>query len=165
MEPTPQPSPQPTTEPSSTAGPTIEPTIEPTDSPEPTVTPQAQRVSLEGPACPDGFPEQRGQTVNESVEMTVGGTLSLTLGSTPSVPCGWQELEVSDETILRLVEHRTEWPAEGATPMPGAPGVEVWVLRAEEPGEGVVSLECTCLGEEGAGQELVGTFALDVSVQ
>jgi len=139
-----------------------EATEEPTLIPSPSDTPMAQAVSLEGPSCPEGFQEQ--QVVTRHVKIAANATLTLTLGSTPSVPCGWQGLDVEDQTVLQQVDHQTEWPAEGVTPMPGAPGVELWVVEALKEGESALSLACQCLGEQGAEQELEGTFVLNVTV-
>lgn len=131
--------------------------------PEPTATPPAGDVSIAGPACPQGFEEE--QLVTREVAVAPSTTVTLTLGSTPSIPCSWQAPEISDDTVLRQAEHTTEWPAEDVTPMPGAPGTDVWVLEALEEGESAWSVECRCLGEEGTGETLRGTFELQVVVE
>lgn len=136
-------------------------TPEPTD--EPTAVPAPREVSLAGPACPDAFREQA--VASRDAEIEAGGTVTLTLGASPSMPCGWQETSISDESALQQVARHTKWPAEGATPMPGAPGSEIWVLEALEEGTSTVSVECTCLGEEGTGQELRGVFVLSITVR
>lgn len=130
---------------------------------EPTATPAAGDVSIAGPACPQGFEEE--QLVTREVAVAPNTTVTLTLGSTPSIPCSWQAPEISDDTILRQAEHTTEWPAEDVTPVPGAPGAHVWVLEALDEGESVWSVECRCLGEEGTGETLRGTFELHAVVQ
>lgn len=154
-------------------GPASRPTDEPSPSPEPTrrptptllpsAVPAPQEASLAGASCPKAFEEQG--VVSQDVRIGAGGTLTLTLGAVPSVPCGWQEMSISDESLVRQIAHRTDWPAEGVTPMPGAPGVEVWLLEALEEGTSTVSVECTCLGEEGTGEELRGVYVLSVAVR
>jgi len=135
------------------------PTQRPTPTREPTATPTPEAVSLEGPSCPEGFDDQ--QVVSRDAAVDAGATITLTLGSTPSMPCGWQKLEISDEAVVRRVDRRSKWPAEGVTPMPGAPGVEVWILEAREEGESTLSLDCSGLEEEA----LSGTFVLEVTVR
>jgi predicted secreted protein len=137
--------------------------FQPTPSLEPTSTPLPRATSIEGPSCPEAFQENR--VITDEIKVEANSHLTLTLGSTPSIPCGWQALEIDDGNVLEQVTHRSKWPAEGVTPMPGAPGTEVWELEALEAGETTVSLGCTCLGEEGEGQVLRGRFVLDVTVE
>jgi predicted secreted protein len=100
---------------------------------------RAPRQRTVGPDQGTGGADQ--QVINRYAAVDAGATITLTLGSTPSMPCGWQTLEISDETVVRQVDRRSKWPAEGVTPMPGAPGVEVWILEAREEGE---STRSTC---------------------
>lgn len=103
--------------------------------------------------------------MSRAVEMVAGSTLTLTLGATPSIPCGWQRMSIGDEDVVKQIGRGTEWPAEGVTPMPGAPGVEIWVLRTLREGTSTVSVECTCLGQEGSAEELAGAFVLRITVR
>lgn len=137
--------------------------LQPTPSPEPTSTPTPRAMTFEGSSCPEDFQDDR--TVTRELEISPGSHLTLTLGATPSTPCGWQTLEIGDSTVLEQVAHRRNWPAEGVTPVPGAPGTEVWGLEVLEPGETAVSVACVCLGEEGEEDVLRGRFVLDVTVR
>ena len=128
-----------------------------------TQTSEVEPVSVEGPDCPDGFEETIG--VSEGVEIDVSNSLTLTLGSTPSVPCTWHAPEIDDPALIRQVDHQSKWPAEGATPQPGAPGTEIWAFEALAAGRTQISLNCYCLDEEGADEELRGTFVLNVAVE
>ena len=143
--------------------PTATATLKPTPSPEPTHTPVPQDIVITGPGCPDAF--QEDQPISKAVEIAAGRSLSLTLGSTPSVPCWWRSPESSDPAIVRQVDHQTTWPAEDVTPMPGAPGTETWVFETLQAGESTLSLECVCLEEEGAAEEVRGIFTLNVTVK
>jgi len=143
-------------------GPTATVTPERTSSPEPTHTPVPQDVVITGGGCPDAF--QENQPISKDVEIIAGRSLSLTLGSTPSVPCWWRSPESSHLAVVRQVEHQTTWPAEDVTPMPGAPGTETWIFETLREGESTISLECVCLGEEGAEEEIRGIFTLNVTV-
>ncbi len=144
--------------------PTATSTLEPSGSPEPTSTPKAQAVSIAGPACPDSFQENQTASISKDVQISANHLLTLTLGSTPSIPCGWHAPEISDQTVVHQVEHHSDWPAEGATPMPGAPGTETWVFETLTEGESQIILQCVCLNEEGSEEEISGTFVLNVTV-
>jgi len=151
--------------PTATPEPTTTSTVKPTPTTDPTDTPAAdQAVALTGPACPDGF-QEGDQRINREIIIGTGSSLTLTLGSTPSISCGWQSPEIEDEDILRQVGHRSKWPAAGVTPMPGAPGKEIWTFQALKGGESTITVTCSCLGEEGVGQELAGTFVLEAKVK
>ena len=155
--------PIPTPEPTST--PTATPPQEPTPRPNlaPTSKPVAQGISVTGPSCGGGdFEENR--VITKKVAIRANAFLTLTLGSSPSIPCGWQAPEIDDDNVLRQIDHWSEWPAEGVTPMPGAQGSEIWVFQSLEPGSCTVSLACSCLGEKGSGQKVAGTFILQVSI-
>jgi inhibitor of cysteine peptidase len=138
-------------------------TPEPSPTPAPTQTPLPAQVTLKGPDCPDGFRE--ANQVEKDVAINANGVLTLTLGSTPSIPCGWQAAEISDLAIIRQMDRESKWPGEDVTPMPGAPGTEIWTFEALQAGESVISLPCTCLGEEGTGEELAGTLIVSVTVK
>jgi inhibitor of cysteine peptidase len=141
-----------------------EATAVPTPTSQPTQTPRPQPVSLAGPDCPKTFREEEQQQITRETELTVNSTLTLTLGSTPSIPCSWESPEIGDDAVVRQVDHQSKWPAEGATPQPGAPGTEIWAFEALEAGECTISLDCMCLGEQGAETERTGTFTVKLIV-
>jgi len=118
--------------------------------------------SIRGPSCPESFEEQ--EEIKEQTQLEVQGTLKLTLGRTPSIPCSWNALEIKDPSVIKKSDRQTKWPAEGSTPQPGAPGVMIYQLRALEPGNTTLTLPCTCLDEEGSENQLEGTYLLAVSV-
>ena len=140
--------------------PTVTPSPEPTDTVPSSPTPAGQAVSISGPDCPDSF--QGSEQINRNVEIGANGVLTLTLGSNPSIPCGWQAPQIEDPDVVHQVDHQSRWPAEGVTPMPGAPGTEIWVFEVVGEGESTISFPCICLGEEGAEEEKRGTFMLNV---
>jgi predicted secreted protein len=140
-----------------------EPTVAPTL--EPTATPGTQPISIVGPACPDNFQEDQAQSISKDVEISVNRSFTLTLGSTPSIPCGWHSPEIDDQAIVRQVDHQSKWPAEGMTPMPGAPGTEIWIFETLIEGDTSISLNCVCLSEEGSEEEISGTFTLNVTAK
>lgn len=134
--------------------------VEPTDTPPLIPTPEIEAVSIAGPDCPDSFREN--EQISRNVEIGVNGLLTLTLGSTPSIPCGWQPPQISDPDLIHQIDHQSQWPAEGVTPMPGAPGTEIWVFEVAGEGESTISFPCVCPGEEEADEERRGIFILNV---
>lgn len=138
------------------------PTPSSNPSPQASPTPQPEKVTLSGPDCPDGF----DQTSNPTREVTLraGDSLEVSAGSTPSIPCHWQSPEIGDSTILQQVAHESKWPAPGVTPMPGAPGLEIWTFEARQPGRSDIRLACKCLKEDGGQEEERGIFVVEVVV-
>ncbi len=140
--------------------PSATPTHKPTSPPEPTPTQMVQELDIAGPDC-----DFQTQSVSQNVEIGANGSLTLTLGSTPSIACGWQAPEIEDQSVVRQADHQSQWPAEGMTPMPGAPGTEIWVFETLKEGESNISWKCVCLAEEGSQEETSGTFVLQVRVK
>jgi predicted secreted protein len=146
--PTPEPRPRPTEKPTSTSVPTQVPT--------------AEAVSLDGPSCPDSFEE--AEVITREIDLASGQTLTISLGSTPSIPCGWRAPEISETEVVTQTEHQSVWPAEGVTPMPGAPGTEVWAFKALKEGRAELSLICACLDEGGDEFLVEGRYVMRVGV-
>ena len=118
---------------------------------------------VNGASCPQVF--EATQLVTREVDLSAGQVLTLTLGSTPSIPCGWQDPDVSEPGVLHQTNHERIWPAEGVTPMPGAPGTEFWVFEPVTRGRAEVSVVCTCLDEEGAEQVVDGRLVVQATVK
>ena len=128
---------------------------------EPSADPQQR--TLEGPSCPEDF--QNRDEIRKRIEMDADGTLQVELGSNPSMPCSWNAPRIDPPDFLTIAEHQQEWPAEGASPQPGAPGLEVYVLSLPRQGKGTAAIPCTCLDEEGAEQEVVGMYTLIMVIE
>ena len=138
-------------------------TLPPTRTPAPTATLRPQTVTVNGPRCPGPFREDGD--MEATATLGVGDTLTLTLESAPSVPCWWEPPEVRDESVLQQVAHLSIWPSENVTPKPGAPGTDAWGFEARGAGACVISATCACLGEEGTGEEVLGTYSVTVQVR
>jgi predicted secreted protein len=138
----------------------------PTESPQPpektTGEGSLEPIVLDGPSCPENFEDR--DTVREGVTLSLNERVEIHLGSNPSMPCGWGEIDNPSPGVVRMVEQTSQWPAEGATEQPGAPGTEIWIFEAQQVGESLVTWPCTCLGEEGAEQQREGEFMLQVQV-
>ncbi len=138
------------------------PTSSPTPPPHASPTHQPEKVPLSGPDCPDGFEQTSNRT--REVTLRTGDSLELSVGSTPSIPYHWQPPEIGDSTILQQVAHESKWPAPDVTPMPGAPGLEIWTFEAREAGRSEIRLACIGLTEEGSQEEERGIFVVEVVV-
>lgn len=122
-----------------------------------------QQRTLEGPSCPEDF--QNRYEIRERIGMDAEGTLQVGLGSNPSMPCSWNTPRIDPPDFLEIAEHQQKWPAEGASPQPGAPGLEVYVLSLPAQGKGTAAIPCTCLDEEGAEKAVVGIYQLMIYIE
>jgi predicted secreted protein len=81
-------------------------------------------------SCDEFFGAQTADTgtatLQETVRITAGGEVTLTLCSNPSTGFGWESPSY-DRSALALVRHSSR-PATGT--LPGAAGSETWVFRA-----------------------------------
>lgn len=93
-----------------------------------------------------------------SIDVHVTDELTVRLESNPSTGYHWELTAEPDGKVLAVVGSQYEAPAGGA---PGAPGIEVWWLRAV--GAGTTGFTLDYIGPDGT---TVGkTFLLSVSVQ
>ena len=75
--------------------------------------------------------------ISRSVSLSVGDTLTVSLGSTASTGFQWTEkMLISDPKVITQTAHQVIAPAAN---QPGAPGKEVWTLQAKAPGNTTVS--------------------------
>ena len=80
---------------------------------------------------------------DQETEIAVGGTLTVTLESNPTTGFTWELTELSDQTVLALIEIKYE-PGEEAKQEPslsGAGGTEIWSFEALKKGEATISME------------------------
>jgi len=104
------------------------------------------------------------QHISQEVEVAVDGSLTIALYSCPSEGRQWSEAaQISDQTVLREVDHKLVMPEKLATLPPGTPGQEVWTFEALKKGTSTISMVYTHPwdGEE----EPMLTFALTVVVK
>lgn len=75
--------------------------------------------------------------ISRSVNLSVGDTLTISLGSNGSTGFTWAEkMLISDPNVMTQTGHEVIAPA---ADKPGAPGKEVWTLQAKAPGNTTVS--------------------------
>ena len=101
----------------------------------------------------------------KQVEIDAGGSLTVTLESNWTTGFRWELTEVTDQTVLELVESRYE-PSEEARhdpPVPGAGGTEIWNFKALKKGETTISMEYSQPWE--GGTKAAQIFVLTVVVK
>ncbi len=117
------------------------------------------RGSVEVP-CADFYEHQH---ISKGVEVPANSSFTVTLCSNPSTGFKWGETEISDQTVVALVDHTYDSLEGRSPPAPGTPGEEVWTFKALKQGESSISIEYGQPWEGGMKAEW--TFALTVVVQ
>jgi len=110
---------------------------------------------------------RKGQHISKEVEVPVGGSLTIALYSCPSEGRQWSKAQISDQTVLREVDHKYEPPPKAKgdmPPPPGTAGKEVWTFKVLKKGMSTISMEYTH-PREGGEKEPMLTFALTVVVK
>jgi len=82
----------------------------------------------------------------------VGEELTVTLGSNPTTGFWWEDAEISDESIIKQVNHEFVAPE---TDVPGTPGQEVWTFEALKKGTVTTFLEYSRRNKEDVGHWMV----------
>ena len=101
----------------------------------------------------------------QEVEIAVGGLLTVTLESNPTTGFKWELTEITDPTVLELVESKYEPGKEArqTPPVPGAGGEEIWSFKALKKGTTKLSMEYSRPWE--GGEKAVETFDLTIVVK
>ena len=72
------------------------------------------------------------------VEITAGGSLTITLESNVTTGYSWELKQISDASILQKTDNKYEAPASGLI---GAGGKEIWNFKALKAGTTTLSME------------------------
>ena len=108
---------------------------------------------------------RKEQHISKEAQVTVDGSLTLSMYSCPSEGRQWSEAQINDQNILQQTDHKLVMPeAKGdRPPAPGTPGQEVWTFKALKKGTSTISMVYTHPwdGEE----EPMLTFVLTVVVK
>ena len=100
------------------------------------------------------------KSVTRDVELAVGDTLQISLGSSGSTGYRWDpDLRISDPAVLAQTGHEVI-AAKGAPP--GAPGSEVWALQAI--GRGTTTVTGSYSRPWSGGEKDAWTFTAQVTV-
>ena len=111
-------------------------------------------------SCDDFY---RTRNIERKLEVAAGKSVKVALCSNPSTGYGWGEAVISDPTVLAEVGHEYDAREGKNPPAPGTPGVEIWTLRALQPGQSNISIEYGQPWEGGTKAEW--TFVLAVVVR
>jgi predicted secreted protein len=106
------------------------------------------------------FEFERQPNYSGSVQLAVGGTLTVALSSNGSTGFEWSNpAQISDLSVLSQLDHRYVPPSGGGT---GAGGLEIWTFRALKKGNCTVYLEYS--QPWNGGVKAAWTFRLAVAV-
>lgn len=109
-------------------------------------------------AC-DELTQQKN--VSRQIEVCPGYTVTVYLCSNPSTGFSWSEsADISDQSVIRQISHEFIAPKEQ---IPGAPGKEMWFMKAGEKGTGTVKMVYSRPGEAAVKPEW--TFTLTVTIK
>jgi inhibitor of cysteine peptidase len=99
--------------------------------------------------------------LSDQVELAVGDTLTLGLCSNPTTGFQWGPAAISDESVLKEINHRFQAPEEmGTEPVVGTSGEEIWTFETLKAGQATVDLEYSQPWE--GGEKGAWTFVLTV---
>lgn len=101
----------------------------------------------------------------KQVEIDTGSSLIVTLESNWTTGFRWELTEVTNQTVLELVESGYELSEEARQdpPMIGAGGTEIWIFKALKTGEATISMEYSQPWE--GGTKAAQIFVLTVVVK
>ena len=82
------------------------------------------------------------QHINQMLEVQIGETFEVKLGSNPTTGFQWSEVaQISDTAIIIQESHEFIGPESEPPPPPGTPGQEVWTFKALKKGSSTIYLE------------------------
>jgi len=83
---------------------------------------------------------QSTQTVEQTGEIAPGSDVNVVLCSNPSTGFAWEEPQLGDTSVVRLVDRSYQAPGGATLPVVGAAGGEVLTFRAVAAGTTTVSI-------------------------
>ena len=124
------------------------------------VSPAPNKVSV-AVTC-DDFMNQKH--ISKQFEIQTGGSLTVTLCSNPTTGFQWSEsAQISDQNVIKQVDHKFVGPESEPPPPPGTPGQEIWTFKALKEGTSTISMEYSRPWE--GGEKAEWTFVLTVMVK
>ncbi len=119
------------------------------------------------PALPEALIYADESYNGKELRMLQGGILQVGLNSNPTTGFKWELVQISDTAVLEKTGNIFETPMikqqEGAPPIVGAGGKEIWSFKALKPGTAVISMEYSRPWE--GGEKGINKFSLKVIVQ
>jgi len=122
-------------------------------------SPVPKQVSVEA-SCDDFYEHQ---AISQEVQVSVDGSLTVTLCSNPTTGFQWESASISDQTVLQEVDHKFVSPESELPPPLGTPSQEVWTFQALKKGTSTISMEYSRPWE--GGEKAEWTFVLTVVVK
>jgi len=109
--------------------------------------------------------EQFGSTpsIAQTRTFDTGADLIVVLCSNPSTGFAWDEPQIADAAVLRIVDRTYQAPDQGTLPIVGAAGGDVLTVRGVERGTTTLSIRYSQPWEGGTQGEW--TYALKVTVR
>ena len=101
--------------------------------------PALKQVSVDV-SCDDFYKQA---AISKEVAVAVGDSFTVTLCSNPTTGFEWESAQISDQTVLKQVDHEFVPPEDlgDRPPPPGSPGEEVWTFKALKEGTSTISME------------------------
>ena len=121
--------------------------------------PASKQASIDF-SCDDFMKDQH---ISGETEVSVDGSLTVTLCSNPTTGFQWESAQITDQTVLEQVDHKFVSPESEPPPPPGTPGQEVWTFKALKEGESTISIAYSRPWE--GGEKGAWTFTLAVVVK
>ncbi len=121
--------------------------------------PASKQASIDF-SCDDFMKDQH---ISGETEVSVDGSLTVTLCSNPTTGFQWESAQITDQTVLEQVDHKFVSPESEPPPPPGTPGQEVWTFKALKEGESTISIAYSRPWE--GGEKGAWTFTLTVVVK
>ena len=123
--------------------------------------PATKQVSVEV-SCDDFYKQA---AISKEVAVAVGDSFTVTLCSNPTTGFEWESAHISDQTVLKQVDHEFIPPEDlgDRPPPPGSPGEEVWTFKAFKKGTSTISIEYSRPWE--GGEKGAWKFDLTVTVK
>ena len=100
---------------------------------------------------------------SDQIEVPVGDTLILKLGSNPTTGFEWSEnADIDNGSMIKQVSHEFIGPDNDPPPPPGTPGQEVWEFEALKKGTATISMTYDRPWE--GGEKAEWTYEITVTV-
>jgi len=106
---------------------------------------------------------QSTQTVEQTGEIAPGSDVNVVLCSNPSTGFAWEEPQLGDTSVVRLVDRSYQAPGGATLPVVGAAGGEVLTFRAVAAGTTTVSIRYS--QPWAGGTEGEWTYRLSITVR
>jgi len=102
--------------------------------------------------------------ISKEAEVPANSSLTVTLCSNPTTGFEWESPQITDETVLTLIDHKFVPPeTKDGKPPPGTPGKEIWTFKALKKGTSTISIDYSRPWE--GGEKAEWTFNLTAIVK